>query len=255
MNFKPIINYFVIVLFFSLINIGHVTAEEKKISIAIELNWAPFASKDLKGGGYTTEIAKIILERIGYKVNLAFLPWQRALTSTQDGKYAGLPGIYYTQERAKTLAYTDAISTTKQVFFKKKEKRITYKGNLRELIPYKIGVIRGYAHSKEFDDADFLKIYKVSNLEQLIEMLLLNRIDLFVESKKSTYYMLQKNFPKDKNSLETLDLVLKSQKIYMSFSRKFPNYKDLITKFNRTLKIIQTDGTIEKLDKKYGFKK
>ena len=153
MTCKSLLHFSAFILFLFTLSITHLAAQEKKILLAIEDNWPPFADGHLKNGGYVTEITKKILERMGYIVELEFLPWARALSLTQSGKYAGLPGIYYSDERAKTLAFTNTITKTQQVFFKKKAKGILYSGDLQGLKPYTIGIVRGYAHSKEFDEA------------------------------------------------------------------------------------------------------
>lgn len=234
-------------------NVTSLVAEDKIIAIAIEENWPPFADSDYKDGGYTTEIAKEVLERMGYRVELHFLPWARAISMTQSGKYAGLPGIYFSEERAKSLAFTDPIFEVEQVFFSNNDSEIVYQGDLQELKPYMIGIVRGYVHSEKFDQATFLNKYEVSSSEDNIRMLLRNRIDLLVDTKKSISYLLQEKFPEDINSLTALEPVLLTRKVYMAFSKNRPDYKQLIKDFNNTLKIIRLDGTIEKLDQKYGF--
>lgn len=234
-------------------NVNSLVAEDKIISIAIEDNWPPFADRDYKDGGYTTEIAKEVLERMGYRVELHFLPWARAISMTQNGKYAGLPGIYFSEERAKSLAFSDPIFEVEQVFFCNNNSEIVYQGDLQELKPYMIGIVRGYAHGEKFDQATFLNKNEVSSSEDNIRMLLRNRIDLLVDTKKSISYLLQEKFPEDINSLTALEPALLTRKVYMAFSKNRPDYKQLITDFNNTLKIIRLDGTIEKLDQKYGF--
>ena len=163
---------------------------------------------NIEGGGYTTEIGKAALEKAGYTVIIKFAPWARVLEMTQAGKYDGIFGIYYSEERSQTLVFTDPMAQTEQVFLIKKDRKIMYTGDLHELILYKIGIVRRHTFPQEFEKADFLKKEEVIEPRQNIEKLMNNRIDLFVESKHIAYYLVKTQFPEYIGSFKQLSPAL-----------------------------------------------
>jgi len=73
-------------------------AETIKISAT---SWIPYTSKDLKSGGFLTEICQVALEKAGYKSKVKFTPWKRAVNMTKTGKSDALIGASYTKERTE----------------------------------------------------------------------------------------------------------------------------------------------------------
>ena len=134
-----------------------VFAGDKIIILAHETSWAPHYGKDLKQGGYTVEIIREALKRVGYELETVWRPWKRAQVEAARGDYDGLGASYYNEERANEFAYSDPITTaTEVVFFKRTEDDIKY-SKLEDLKPYKIGTGFGYGYPEEFIQADYLK--------------------------------------------------------------------------------------------------
>ena len=105
---------------------------------------------------FFVEITREAFKRVGYDININWVPWKRAQELSFSGKYDALLGCYYTEERAKKLEYSAPVSSTEVVFFELKGRNITF-SSLRDLSPYTIGVVRGYANTDEFDASDYLK--------------------------------------------------------------------------------------------------
>ncbi|MCP4111326.1 MAG: amino acid ABC transporter substrate-binding protein [Desulfobacteraceae bacterium] len=255
MNMKSLsalLIFCVVCLVFHLNN--NIAAQENPLFIATESNAPPFSDKNYFNGGYTTEIIRSALENAGYSVEFKFVPFARGFALLKDGVYAGMAALYYTDERAKTIAYTEPIAQDDQVFFQLKGRGISYQGNLHTLQSYKIGVVRSYAYSKEFEEAGFLNKIVSSSPEKNINLLLHKRIDLLIESEKVIIYLLQTKFPEQKDAMEVLAPPVKTQLLYVGFSKKHPKHKQLVADFNRRLKIIKEDGTMKNINEKYDFR-
>ncbi|MCP4135829.1 MAG: transporter substrate-binding domain-containing protein [bacterium] len=238
----------VLILIFS----NMVIANEKNVSLVTEPSWAPFYGKNLKNGGYLTEIIRQAFKVKGYNITVDWKPWKRAVVESEMGVYNGLLGTYYNKERAKKLAFSDPIDKDEIVFFSKKGRGIKYK-KLTDLEPYVIGTGVGFTYTKEFDSADYLKKYPVVYTEQNIRKLLSNRIDLFVDSKKVVLHIIKKKLPKHIGALEILTPELETQYFHIGFSKKNPHHKQLVKDFNQGLKIIKKNGTIDAIKKLYGI--
>jgi polar amino acid transport system substrate-binding protein len=244
---------FVFFLVFSLFLFNNKSfAQNKKIVLASETSWPPHYGKDLPNGGYTTEISREALKRVGYELEIEWLPWKRALIEAAIGKYDGVGASYYNEERAKDFAFTDAIGKTEIVFFMLKGKNIRY-SKLEDLKPYTIGVGRGYAYPDKFTSATYLKTEEAITIEHNIRKLLRHRIDLIIDSREVIPYLLQTYFPNNVNSLEMLEPPLDTLLLYVAFSKNSPNYKKKVEDFNRGLKMIKDDGTYGNILKKHGF--
>ncbi|MCG2582151.1 MAG: transporter substrate-binding domain-containing protein [Marinobacter sp.] len=121
-----------------------VTAHEENpptVVLGIGEHWEPYYSETLPNGGVAVEIVRKAFERSGYALELHWLPWARAFNMAKKGRYDGVLGAWYTEERTQFFTYTHPFLTTELVFFKKKGKRITYT-TLQDLKPYTIGVAR-----------------------------------------------------------------------------------------------------------------
>ena len=231
---------------------SRVCADDKIIVLAHETSWPPHYGKDLKQGGYTVEIIKEALKRVGYELETVWLPWKRAQVEAARGDYDGLGASYYNEERANKFAYSDPIATTEVVFFKRTEDDIKY-SNLEDLKPYKIGTGFGYGYPEQFVKADYLKKIEAYELKTNITRLLHKRVDLIIGSRKAILFYLKQKYPDRINSLEILGNPLETLSLYVLFSKKKPDYKQKIEDFNRGLKMIKEDGTYQKIMKNHGL--
>jgi polar amino acid transport system substrate-binding protein len=249
----PKIEAFALALCLFLTTFGsQVCADDKKIVLAHETSWAPHYGKTLEQGGYTVEIIREALKRVGYTLEIIWLPWKKAQVKAARGVYDGLGASYYTEERATKFAYSDPIADTEVVFFKRTEDNIKY-SKLEDLKPYKIGTGFGYGYPEEFAKADYLEKIEAYELKTNITRLLHKRIDLIIGSRKAVLFYLKKHYPDKTDSLEILGAPLETLSLYVPFSKMKPNYKQRVEDFNRGLRMIKHDGTYQKIMEKYGF--
>ncbi len=107
-------------------------------------------------------------------------------------------------------------------FFKGRNLKFT------DLVPYKIGVGRGYANTEEFDAADYLKKEEATDTTTNIRKLLKGRIDLMIDSKKVVRNILNKHFPKEKDAVSVVEPALQSRGLHIGFSKAIPNHKEIV---------------------------
>ncbi len=92
-------------------------AEEKKVSLVTEPAWVPYYGRELKNGGYLTELTRQAFKAKGYSITVDWKPWARAVKESESGLYDGLLGTYYSEERAIKLAFSKPIDKDEIVFF------------------------------------------------------------------------------------------------------------------------------------------
>ena len=89
-----------------------------------------------------------------------------------------------------------------------------------------IGVLRGVTYYDEFDDNNDLNKITVTNLSQLIKMLLSNRIDTFIEREESIIPLVDNEVYQQKMKLAQYQYD-KSVSSYIGISKKSPLHKDI----------------------------
>lgn len=217
-------------------------------------DWAPYTAENLKNYGFTAEIIKAALKQVGYTVTFKFFPWKRALKTVLGGKCDAVFSAYYSAERAEKYALSDPYIEGGIYLCTLKDKNIEYK-TLKDLAPYNIGVVLGYANTDEFDSADYLKKdpapSDLLNLKKLIK----GRTDLIVIDKYVALHNL-KNSPYlegDLRSIKFLEPPLKVMPVHAMFSKAIPGYEKKVSDFNKGLKEIKENGTLDKILQDHGF--
>lgn len=229
----------------------HVLAQEKTINLATD-PWPPYYGPDMDKEGYFTEIVTEAFKKAGYDCNIHFVPWKRALEMSKTGKYDGILGAFYTEERTKDFAYSEPISESHLAFFSKKGKGIRYQ-TLKDLSQYTIGVIRGYYHSEEFKEATDLKKEEVNRAEQNIEKVLAGRIDLFIDSQEVISYLLNTTLSRYQDELEMIEPIYRTNALYVLISKKHPQYQQIVNDLNQGLQMLKEDGAYDAIIEARGF--
>ena len=228
------------------------TKTPKTLTIAT-CEWAPYYGKKLESGGFFVDLTRQAFQRTGYKIEIKWVPWARALEMSYSGWYDILGGCYYSKERTKKLKFTDPVFSTKVAFFELQGRNIKFK-KLTDLAKYNIGIVRGFANRPDFDAAYYLKKDEARNSKLNIGKLLLKRVDLIIESANVAQYILKKNYPNNIDDVTMITPVLQVKNLYLGVSKKNPNYKKIVADFNRGLKEIKKDGTYKNILEKHGFK-
>ncbi|GAB7024277.1 substrate-binding periplasmic protein [Salidesulfovibrio brasiliensis] len=217
--------------------------------------WAPYASENAKGMGFTTAIVKEACKRAGVDAKFKIMPWKRCLATVKKGQYDAVYNAYYNEERAKIYHYTDDYATSDIVIAIKKGNSVNYDGSVESLRPYTIGVLKGYVNTAEFDKADYIKKEEATDEPTSLEKLMGGRVDA-VSMDKFVALATMQNDPDLKAKADMLEILsppLGTNKIYAMFTRNKPGIEQKVEAFNKGLAEIKADGTIEKIMKEYGF--
>ena len=68
--------------------------------------WAPYYSPDLPNGGYIPDITREAFKRVGYDFEVEYMPWKRALEMSRKGRYDGILGVFYSEERGEYFIFS-----------------------------------------------------------------------------------------------------------------------------------------------------
>ena len=222
---------------------------EEIITIAT-LEYSPWTGKNLKDNGFVNHVIAEAFKRKGYTVKYAYLPWQRGLTETKDGKYSALSYVYWSKDREKEFFLSDPISEEKIVFFHLKTRPLKDWETLDDLKDYQFGATRGYTYTKEFWEAAESKRLKVDvtdNDRQNFKKLLVGRIDIFPSGLVNGYSILQKEFnPSIPSLLSIHPKPLSKTTGHLAFTRKRKDSENLLRIFNQGLAELKKEGLFDK---------
>jgi len=199
------------------------------------------------------EIVKQAFVHAGYTVIFHSRPFIRALSAVQDGKFHAIYTTFRNKEREKIFYASDAYLSTKIFFYKKKDKTIFYDGSIHSLKPYRIGITRGWSVNDKFDSAKDLNITYVNRPIQLISMLHNERIDITPFDTFQVQTFIQQVDPKYKKLTVPIYPPARKATVHALFSKKISGNKKRMQHFNEGLKKIISNGTIRKIEQKYGL--
>jgi len=210
------------------------------------MNWAPYYSENLPGGGYFTEITRRAFARSGYQLRVEFVPWKRAIADAKSGSWDGVMGAYHSTPREQWFSYTNAVDIDESVFVALKTRGIT-NATLKHLQDYRIGHILGGKYSREFDNARYLRKYAALDDALNLKKLIAGRIDVFVSSRPVVLYQIHNSHPHLKQNIEFLLPPLNRQGLYNIISKQIDNHQVLVDAFNSGLQSIRQDGTLQNI--------
>ncbi len=226
-------------------------ASERKLDFVAD-KYPPYYGEDLPNGGFMTEIVIEAFKRVGYDVDVTFQPWKRALLEAKVGKHDGIYTLWYREEREEWFVYSDPISPASEVgFYRRKGEDISFE-TFEDLKPYTIGVGRGYVTPPGFDEAS-LKTSSATDDEQNLRKLRAGRINLALTDKLVAKYVIYTKIPDAFSDLEWLPPTLHTETNHLALSKKSVNYKTILADFNRGLREIEADGTLEAIKAEHGF--
>lgn len=238
------------------------TYDRTNTIILTTLDWQPYIGQDLKDYGYVYQLVKNIYESKGYKVIIQFYPWARTMKKAYSGEADGYFPEYYNEELTKDFYFSLPYPGGFAGFYGKKEIQYQFRTqyDMRDftaLLPYSIGVVRGYTNTKYFDAANYLKkqetVDDLSNLKKLYY----NRVQIiFIDPNVARYliqtYLIEK-YPDFFDKTYFLEPELEYKYLYVCINKKVPFAKKKIDDFNQGLLEFQKTGRLKQIVQKGGF--
>ncbi|WP_299868164.1 ABC transporter substrate-binding protein [uncultured Roseobacter sp.] len=227
---------------------GVVVAEERLLVVADE--WPPFSGEGLPGRGISIDVTRAVLERAGYEVDTAILPWSRVVSGAKSGEYDIVTSLFLDAEMQKSVFYSEPFFETQVQFVRQKGSDIAYDG-LESLQSYVIAVGAGFLYEASFDNADYLNKFEVTTTLQGLQMVAAGRVDLTLDSAHVVRHSMQLTDDALEDQLEFLEPALTKQQIHMAVSRLRPDHASIVTDFNAALADMRADGSLDALLKKH----
>ncbi len=239
---------FIITMVIFSLNIPNALAKDLLV-VRVDANYPPYemvVNGELKG--LHIDLVKAVAKRLDLNIQIKTLPWKRALDMVKVGDADAITYIGKTAERQVHFIYDAGNVLSSSVYgfviLPERAQQIKFNGELKSMTDYKIGVQNGYSYGDKVDNASYLKKQSVKSLEQLVQLLLVRRIDLaiideqeyFQKNKDGTLIMLMPRIVKRdyyvafsvRNNLEKQSQEFSNEMLSFKKSQK---YKDMLSKY------------------------
>lgn len=207
--------------------------------------WAPYQSKQLKNGGFITQVIVESLQEQGYQVKLKYMPtWKRAMKESIDGNTDGTFIWLKNDDRDKYFLYsTPVISLTNSLFYRNSNP-IQW-NSVQDLTKYRIGGVQAYSYGiDDWEKNGTLNVIRIFKPERNYQKLMRNRIDLIIEDTDVGMEILHRINLADKISPHPKPITYKEY--YLLISKKSPRAQEIVEAFNRGFDKIKSSGQFNK---------
>lgn len=214
--------------------------------------WPPFSGDNLPGKGMSPDIIVQVLERAGYKAQVAIVPWARIMHGVHSGAadFDIVGSLFFDEELTGLMTYSDPYVETEVKFVRRVGGEAVFDG-LESLDPYAIAVGDGFLYEDGFDRADHLNKIVVTTALQGVQLVAAGRADLTLDSVDVINYAVSKQDLSLEGKVEILDSVLATHGVHMAVMGNVPNKDRIVADFNRALRKMRGDGSLDRLVAKH----
>ena len=174
-------------LLFILLFIRTTQAAEQEIKIAVFLE-PPFVNYvNNHWLGENIEMAKLLANKLNLTPTFMRCPFARCLAMVKIGQADMVMGLKKSSQRAKYLTFIEPpylLQHKPLRFFTLASKQLRI-DKIEDLEGLLVGILRGGAYYKQFDEHNSIKKVPVTSREQLVKMLLKGHIDTFLEREET----------------------------------------------------------------------
>ncbi|HAS88629.1 MAG TPA: hypothetical protein DCS48_04915 [Desulfovibrio sp.] len=235
-----------------LLSAGYVKAEMKTISLSTG-EWPPYVSEHLHANGVVSELITKIFKSVEIKAESNFYPWNRALLSVKKGGDEGSYPWRKQPDREEFGAFSDVIISTDMTFiyYKKHFKGKEFRDPL-EVKPYVVGVPFGYAQGEDLRKLGY-RCQSIPSSANGIFMLMKGNISFLIETRAVAMYLIRQHLAEHEAEFGTLHSGFPPLLLRLMISKKIPEYKILLERFNKGLARFKASGEYDRIMNRHGF--
>jgi len=211
-------------------------------------HYPPYEMETAENGlrGFDYDVMTEVFARMGYAVNVSFLPWKRAVNETRLGAVVGLLTCAYLPSREEFILYSDPISNFTSGFFVRADYTPGSIERLDDILGRRVASVSGYESLKVLQQLGAEPV-EVPTSEQGLRMLKAERFDYFYAGEETTRYLIRQSGMAGDFTF----LPLERKPFHFCFSRAHPDSARLLPEFNAALDSIRADGTYDQIHGRY----
>jgi polar amino acid transport system substrate-binding protein len=199
-------------------------------------------SQDGKAMDVYPAVIQTAFRHMNIPVSVQAKPWRRALVETEKG-LTGVGGVYKNSQREKIFDFSEPIFVERLLVCYHRNYPVIFT-KVTDLKGKKVGVLRGWSYGDDFDNlrkANRLQAEEVNSDEQNFRKLAAHRLDVLLVVRESGLAL----FPKYPD-ITLAPVPLSNSHTFLAFS-KASHRKELLDRFNQTLREMKKTGELQKL--------
>jgi polar amino acid transport system substrate-binding protein len=230
-----------------LVSIGNTFATE--ITVVTE-QYPPFNYEEAgEVKGISSEVVRTVLQKVGVNVKIGVYPWAQAYKMATTQPNVLIYSLARFPEREALFKWVGTIAPLDTYLYKLKSRKDLRIGQLRDITPYRVGVIRDAADHQYLVKQGFKNLVEASEYKLNLEKLKAGQVDLLV-TQELWFIAMVKSLGLHLEDFEKAyhidDL---SGEFYMAFSKATPD--ELVLQFRQALAKVKAEGTYNKILRKY----
>jgi polar amino acid transport system substrate-binding protein len=223
-------------------------ADEHSLGLACN-NFPPHKIEQPADDGYAgfdIDIVGEALKRIGRSSEVSFMPWKRALELAERGQYDGLCSCSHTKEREAKLLFSDELGAVSVGLFARSSDALVGITSVADLKDRKVVTVGGYNLESELITAG-AKVEATASDKNALDMLVGGNVDLLYGYELTTKHFIAS----DPRSSAIAYREIRRNPYYFCLSRAMPGAEAAMQGFNRSLKDMIADGTLQSILDRY----
>lgn len=223
-------------------------AQAETVRVAV-YHEPPFAEyKDGKFVGENIDLAHLFAKSINAEVVFLSCPFIRCMSLVKKGEADMIFGVKRTKEREQDFAFLDqpySIQHFPLQFYTLKSRPIKI-NSYQDLTGLVVGTIRGSVYYSDFDKDNSLTKVSVTSSQQLLDLLMKERIDTFIEREDSLTPWLKQDIKYQQQIVSNPYSYDKQVGVHLALSKNsfIYQYRD---RLSHNLRQFLTNGALDKV--------
>ena len=202
--------------------------------------WRPYVDSDVERSGFAVALVSRALERAGYEVSIDIGPWPQALDDTISGKYDVFATLWFTEERANSIFFSEPYIENELAFVRRSGSDIYFRER-EDLLGLKIGVVDDFAYSSESIDTTGIDIVSSGNVTENIARLREGDLDLVLADRRVA--MAEINERSLAKSFDVLSRPLIARGLRIGVSKQREDADAIVAAFEKEIAKMREDGS------------
>lgn len=193
--------------------------------------------------GYCVDLAKVLSATINKDIDIYLIPRESCLGSIKNGMVDGIIGTPVYKERASYMDFSDPIAEIEfAIFVESSNKYVNSLDSLRGTV---VGVHKGSLIAEELDTKAGIQLLETGSVEEALFKLKNREVTAVIAEKNVALFYIQQE------KIQGIKMVGSPVGIYKYALGIKKGDKELLKDINRGISILEENGTISKLTRKW----
>ncbi|PAB58731.1 hypothetical protein CCE28_13760 [Anaeromicrobium sediminis] len=220
--------------------------QSKTIVIGGDNNFPPFEYVDKNGvaKGFNVDLIRAIAIEMGLDVEIKLEPWFKTMVNLNSDQIHAIEGMKYSEDRDLLYDFSEPYLQSSQTMFVNVEN--TYIVHLQDLRGQRVAIQKNDIAIDLLNEIENIHIIEFENQEMALKSLITKEVDVYIGNRLTGLYNIQRS-----NYREYIKMVGEeiNPKNYCIAVKK--GNEEIISIFNEGLREIKSNGTYDKIYKKW----